>query len=333
MISKPIPADSFYHTCRYICQKPGAEVLIAEGVRGHNYKVMAQDFIEQQQLRPGKEKACLHAILSFHPSEKPSDEIMMEIAREYLKRLKFVDTQFAVVKHTDRAHPHLHIVANMVGNHGQAISDSWIGLRGKKIAQALTQEYNLVPAIRKDLSLTHVEAMSEREANKYKIYQAIAESLPHCGTMEDLEKRLLAQGIEIQYKYKGQSQEKQGISFKMENICFKGSEVDRKYSLAGLQKVLEQQQWQKHTIQGKAQKSDPTSPTFKSQRKSISSEDSLSPSHQQPSQDIGHGQGQGLSKLLEALMRPEEGHGDLPYELSQEAEIRRRKKKRGHHPR
>jgi len=327
MISKPIPADSFYHTCRYICQKPGAEVLITEGVRGHNYKVMAADFIEQQQLRPSKGKACLHAILSFHPSEKPSDEVMMEIAREYLKRLKFVDTQFAVVKHTDRAHPHLHIVANMVGNHGQAISDSWIGLRGKKIAQALTQEYNLVPAIQKDLSLTHVEAMSEREANKYKIYQAIAENLPHCGTMEDLEKKLLGQGIEIQYKYKGQTQEKQGISFKMENVCFKGSEIDRKYSLSGLQKALEQQQRQKQTIPGNTQKSEPGSPYFKSQRSTVSQDSAPSPL-QQPSHDFQHGQG--LSKVLEALMRPVDDNGGTSYDPFQEAENRRRKKKRQH---
>src|SRR5262245_2339714 len=108
MISKPVPANSFYHTCRYVCQKPAAEVLIAEGVRGHNYKVMAEDFIRQQQLRPTKERACLHVILSFHPSEKPSDAIMMEISRKYLKRLGFVNTQFAVVKHTDKAHLHLH---------------------------------------------------------------------------------------------------------------------------------------------------------------------------------------------------------------------------------
>src|SRR5690349_20528247 len=111
--------------------------------------------------------------------------------------------------------------------------------------------------------------------------------------MEDLEKRLLAQGIEIQYKFKGQSRETQGISFKKENVCFKGSEIDRKYSLAGLQKALEQQQRQKHTVQDKTQKSDPTSPFFKSQRKTIAPEDSLSPSPQQASQDIGHGQGQG----------------------------------------
>jgi hypothetical protein len=132
MISKHIPANSFYHTCRYICTKPGAEVLLAEGVRGHDYKLMAADFEIQQQLRPSKHQACFHSIVSFYPGEKPSDEIMKEIAEKYLAGLGIVNTQYAVCKHTDKAHLHLHIVANMVSNEGKAIKDSWIGLRGKK---------------------------------------------------------------------------------------------------------------------------------------------------------------------------------------------------------
>lgn len=79
MISKIIRADSFYHTCRYICNKPEAEVLIAEGVREHDFKLMAKDFEMQQQLRPTKQHACFHAILSFHPHEKPSNELLKEI--------------------------------------------------------------------------------------------------------------------------------------------------------------------------------------------------------------------------------------------------------------
>jgi hypothetical protein len=69
MISKVVPADSVYHTCRYICNKPGSEILLTDGVRDFDYKQMAEDFINQQQLRPEKQKAFFHGILSFHPSE------------------------------------------------------------------------------------------------------------------------------------------------------------------------------------------------------------------------------------------------------------------------
>ena len=76
MISKPVPANSFYHTCRYITQKLGAEVLLSEGVRTHDFKLMAADFEMQKQLRPSKTMACFHSILSFYPGEKPSDAMM-----------------------------------------------------------------------------------------------------------------------------------------------------------------------------------------------------------------------------------------------------------------
>ena len=76
-----------------------------------------------------------HGILSFYPGEKIQDQIMAEIAKEYLREMKIVDTQFAIVKHIDENHSHLHIIANLVNNKGEAIKDNWIGLKGKKISQ------------------------------------------------------------------------------------------------------------------------------------------------------------------------------------------------------
>lgn len=325
MISKPVPANSFYHTCRYISNKPGAELLASEGVRGHDYKLMAEDFLTQQQLRPDKKQACFHSILSFYPGEKPSDEIMKEIATRYLKELGIVNTQYAISKHTDKAHLHLHIVANMVSNEGNAISDSWVGLRGKKIAQRLTQEYKLVPAIEKDIRLTNLEALNHSEANKYKIYIAISESIPHCRTMEELELRLLKQGIETQYKYKGQTQEKQGVSFKLENISFKGSHIDRKYSLSGLEKILSLQQRQvleqRYNAENKLR-----SKGFLSGEKSLAYQHVKPNSLQESRNDLTKDIDRGIEKTIEMLMKSEETQGQMPYELTQEA-LRKKKKK------
>jgi relaxase-like protein len=238
MVSNVFPGHSFYHAGRYVSKKLGAELLDYLGVRGYDYKLMAEDFIAQSELRPSKQKACFHAALSFYPGEKPSDETMIQIAREYLEELGIVNTQYAIVKHTDRAHLHLHILANMVDNDGKPIKDGWIGLRGKKVAQQLTRKYKLIPAKGKNLDLTHLEAMSQSEVNRYKIYQAIVDSLPHCRTLQDLELRLMAQGIHTLYKYKGQTQELQGISFRIGEDRFKGSQIDRKFSLGNLQKAL-----------------------------------------------------------------------------------------------
>jgi hypothetical protein len=321
MISKHLPASSFYHTCRYISQKPGVELLLTEGVRGHNYNVMAEDFIRQQQLRPTKQMACSHLILSFYPGEKPSNEMMKEIAKKYLEKLGIVDTQYAVSKHTDKAHLHMHIVANMVNNDGKVISDSWMGLKGKKIAQKLTLEYKLVQALKKDLTLTHMESLSQSEANKYKIYIAISENLPHCRTMEELTKRLKLQGIEAQYKYKGQTLEKQGVSFKIGNHCFKGSKVDRKFSLGNLENTLQLQQRQLLEQQKFEQKQQ-----LKLPRHKITANQGQALHHKIES-NPAEGLANGIEKTIEILIRPEQDNEQIPIELLREAHrqrIRRR---------
>lgn len=242
MISKVVSTFSFYQTCRYVCANQGAEVLLAEGVRSYSYLLMADDFTRQQGMRPSKRLACFHGILSFYPGEKLSRERMAEIAQKYLQGLGIVGTQYAVCKHSDRAHAHLHLVANLVDNKGKAIKESFLVLQSIKVARKLTTEYGLVQAREKNLGLTNLERLSKPEAARYRIYQSISEVLPRCRSLEHLQGLLGERGIETRYRYKGQSTERQGISFKLGPFCFKGSSVDRKCSLLNLQHALALQQ-------------------------------------------------------------------------------------------
>ena len=110
MISKVITGKTFGGACRYVCMdQKRAVVLETEGVRGYDHKLMAKDFERQQAFRPSLKKAVFHGILSFYPGEKIEDEKMTEIAKKYLQEMKIVDTQYAIVKHTDKNHSHLHI--------------------------------------------------------------------------------------------------------------------------------------------------------------------------------------------------------------------------------
>ena len=243
MISKVVIGKTFYGACRYICMdKKRAVVLEAEGVRDYDYKLMAKDFELQQSLRPSLTKAVFHGIISFYAGEKVEDKMMAKIAREYLAEMKITDTQFAIVKHIDKNHLHLHVLANLVNNHGETIKDSWIGLRGKKVAQKLTKRYGLTEAVSKNLPLTNLESLNEREANRYIIYQAILEKLPLSRSIDELKEKLAKENIETLFKFKGQTKELQGVSFKIGDYKYKGSEIDRKFSLNNLQKILLQQQ-------------------------------------------------------------------------------------------
>jgi hypothetical protein len=246
MISKVIIGNAFYRACRYICKDTRRAIILqTEGVRNYDYKLMAADFERQHSLRPTLSKAVFHGIISFYPGEQLHDETMAAIATEYLQEMKIINTQFLVVKHIDKRHLHLHVLANMVDNNGEAIEDSWIRLRGKKIAQKLTLKYKLKQAITKDLTMINFEALNKKELNKYVIYRAILETLPNCNYVKDLEAMLLKKKIETRYKYKEQTTELQGISFKIGEYKYKGSDIDRKFSINNLQKFFYNQRVKK----------------------------------------------------------------------------------------
>jgi hypothetical protein len=254
MISKVLPAArSFGPCCKYVCQDQSrAEVLKTQGVRSHNYKLMAEDFEHQRTLRPEKHQAVFHAVLSFYPGERVADEKMVEIAEQYLKRIGMINTQYAITKHTDKDHLHLHVIANRVNNEGHSIAENWVGLKAKKVAQELTREHELIAVQEKNLKLTHQQSLQPAEAKRYHIYEAIAENLDRCNNFKQLQNRLMRRGIETQFRHNDQTHEPEGISFRMGKQCFKGSQIDREFSFKGLDEWFEAKQQTKELEHGRS---------------------------------------------------------------------------------
>jgi hypothetical protein len=315
VISKICAGHSFRGAIQYICREDKhAQILSVEGVRDHSIKLMIRDFERQHSLRPEKKQACFHGILSFYPGENPDDQRIREIAGKYLEGLDIRNTQTAIMKHSDKAHIHVHLIANMVNNQGWSISDKWIGLRGKKLGQKLTQEYRLTQSLSKDLTRIHYQSLKEPEQYKYKIYAAIKSQLRESRSLEDLKLNLERLGIETLYKFKGQTAEIQGISFKLGEYKFKGSEIDRNFSYFKLENAISLQQ--KQNLLPKPDQHE---------------KDRSSANHQ--SEKVHH---QGLSqssfnmihKTLELLFKQEQERDQIPYELTQNAERKKRQRLR-----
>lgn len=244
MISKVIPAGkSFAGICRYLCKDTGrAEVILSEGVREYDYRLLAADFVVQRAQNPGLKSPVQHIILSYYPGEVVGDRLLANIAAEYLEKLGVRNTQFIVVKHNDRQHLHTHIVFNRVDNNGNTIKDSWIGLKGKKIAQSLTTKYGFKKAEQKNLGLTNLKRMNAFEVTRYEIYKTVCELIPEARSIEDLKMLLKERQIELIYKYKGHTTTIQGISFKMREFKYKASEIDRSFSYGKLSIHFSQKQ-------------------------------------------------------------------------------------------
>ena len=240
MIAKTlITSKGFGETCSYLCQdQTRAQVLAAEGVRTHDLGLMAADFEWQHELMPDKEKPVYHSVLSFPAEELVEDERLVELGKRFLEKVEVVNTQYVFVKHTDKDHLHIHILANKVDNDGEPTGKGLIIQRGIRAAQELTGEYGLHPDGGKRLDRTHREALSQADIRRYHIYEAIREVLPQCRGLGDMEKQLLEKGITVKYRRDEETGERQGISFRWDQWSFKGSRVDPEFSLSGLQRTL-----------------------------------------------------------------------------------------------
>jgi hypothetical protein len=157
MTAYAIIGDSFRAVCAYLCQESkDAEVLAAEGVRTDSAQHMAEDFTFQQQLRPDLGKAVLHIALSLRPEDaeelNPGEvSMLLEAAarvyrRELAKEIGPLKTQWALVQHFDKGHPHAHLVLNRVDDHGQVIPDSFIGEHSRRACQRVEQKLSLATA-------------------------------------------------------------------------------------------------------------------------------------------------------------------------------------------
>ena len=180
--------------------------------------------------------------------------MILKIALEFLDAIGIRNTQYAIVRHNDTAHAHIHIIVNKVDHEGKIIDMDKITGRAIKAAQLLTRKYGFEPEETKNLELVNREALDSKTALRYRLYEAIRDVLPSCRQLEDLEARLLEQGITTRFRKDPATGARVGISFRIEKYAFKGSKVDKAFSIhrleqqLALQRVQEQQEKLKEAI-------------------------------------------------------------------------------------
>jgi len=234
------PGKSFGGCVLYCVNREEATILDADGVRISEAAHTIADFNMQRKINPALGQAVGHIALNWNPSDKPklTDEMMVSIAKEYLQGMKIVNTQFLLVKHTDKEHPHIHIVYNRVNNEGKTISDSMQRWQNVKVSKALTVKYDLhISEGKKHVNRQQLKGLDKL---KYQLYDTISHLIPMVKSMDDLQQQLAKQGIGMLYKYKSGTNEIQGISFSIGEYKFKGSEIDRSLSYGKIKQIIDQ---------------------------------------------------------------------------------------------
>ena len=245
MIAKIVKGSSFKGVVSYILDKgKNAKILVCDGLFAEDKDTIAMSFEAQSRMNPKVTKPVGHISLAFHKEDEHrlTDRAMAGIALEYLKEMGITDTQVLIVRHFDKEHPHVHIAFNRIANNGRTISDRNERIRSARICKELTKKYNLYFASGKERVKQH--RLKEPDKTKYGLYSILKSEVSRCGNWNILAANLKKQGVEIRFKYKGNSDEVQGVVFTMNGYSFSGSKIDRRFSYSKIDASLERN---KHT--------------------------------------------------------------------------------------
>lgn len=235
MIAKNIKGKSFKGCVSYVMNDT-AKLLEAEGVLASSKQDIIRSFAMQRSGRKEIKQPVGHIPLSFAPEDKErmTNDFMLQLAKEYMEEMGIRNTQYIIVRHHNTDNEHIHIVYNRIDNNLKLISVNHDYKRNIKICKKLKDKHGLTYG--KDKERVKREKLRNPDKAKYYIHDAIKSVLPSCKNPADLRFGLEKYGIEIDYKFKRGSNEIEGVSFRYENVAFKGSEVDRKYSFGNLKK-------------------------------------------------------------------------------------------------
>ena len=233
MIAKIVKGSSFKGVVNYILDKEKeAKILVCDGLFAENKDTIAMSFEAQSKMNSKVTKPVGHISLAFHKEDEHrlTDRAMAGIALEYLKEMGIKDTQVFIVRHFDKEHPHVHIAFNRIANDGRTITDRNERIRSARICKELTRKYGLYFASGKERVKQH--RLKEPDKTKYGLYSILKSEVSRCGNWRQLATNLEKQGVDMRFKYKGKSDEVQGVVFTMNGYSFSGSKIDRRFSYA-----------------------------------------------------------------------------------------------------
>ncbi|ELQ5983861.1 relaxase/mobilization nuclease domain-containing protein [Cronobacter sakazakii] len=208
----------------------------------NNISDLTDEFKIVSSFRQDIKKPVFHAFLSLPKNEHLTDERWQEIAKDYLKEMN-IDIekhQYICVRHNDTDKEHIHIVANRVGLDGSV----WLGQHsafntiaacerleikhGLTITKGLQGQKSDVSAPTK-AEIEQALRTGEKPA-RIVLQNALQAALVGKPDLSTFVERLQAVGIEPRFNVASSTGNVAGVSFSVNDIAFKGSQLGKKYS-------------------------------------------------------------------------------------------------------
>jgi len=251
VIAKIGRGSSFRGALNYVLHREHQPQIIGGNMAATNARDLAREFGMSRQLRPEVEQPVEHVSFSWGPSERVTQDQMREAVQRWLERMGFdlAANQFRVIQHRDRPHPHCHVIVSRIRmDNRRLVPQPWREYtRNKEVCRAIEKEmgFQRVPDRRRlqghewhptrgeERMLRDRGLASEKEQIKYVIRQA-AQGRP---TMTEFLGRIREQGLSARPNI-ARNGRVSGISYRLDQVAVKGSQLGRSFTWTGLQRSL-----------------------------------------------------------------------------------------------
>ena len=222
--------------------KKKAHIIASNGVLLDDNHSIIHSFEFQAEAKPSVKKPAGHLSLNFALQDKSrlTDELMAEIAEEYMRQMGIADTQFILVRHQDREHDHMHLVYNRVSYRKKTINSGNDWKKSTKICRAITEKYGLYVAAGKEQ--VNKDRLKGDDKLRYEIMHKVMDALKDSGNWEEFKEALHDDGIEARFRYHQKTHVANGISFTNGKYTFRGSDLDKSLSFRSIENYFDKEQ-------------------------------------------------------------------------------------------
>lgn len=218
------------------------------GIGEDNWRKQVTQDMERPMLSRSKIKEpCGHISLGFSPkdSDRLTDDYMLKIAEEYLEKMGITDTPYIIVRHTDKPHPHCHIMFSRVDYDGKIIKSATNRYRNKAVCLDLTRRHNLTMGT-DSLSLDP-EKLRGSERSKVEMRQ-IANEVLNDRNIHDVatfRQELKKRGVKVEVLYdRTPEQNMKTLIYRKGNHSFIASKIGRRFTPNSILKELNRRESQ-----------------------------------------------------------------------------------------
>lgn len=234
MIAK---AKSISHTSNaisYAMNKPHALEISRNLLVGESGREMAQEFRVFQNLNARCQRNSFSFVLSptIKDGAKLTNDDFAKLTDDFLTRINLKENQFISFLHSDAEHKHLHIFVNRIDKNGKAYKDNYISKKAQRLAERIAIDWNFTTAkqvqhekedrLTKQIKEAHEIILPKKPKDIFEY----AELMKHFGIALHLKQA--SNGTVV------------GLKFQIGKESIKASSVDRSYSAANLQKLIQE---------------------------------------------------------------------------------------------